>query len=61
MRLEDSEHPEDSSPHSECAIGVQQNQPALPEDLAQVVEAWGRLSEAVKAGILAMVRVSKEG
>ena len=31
----------------------------IPSDLAQVVEAWDRLPEAVKAGILAMVNVSK--
>ena len=36
-----------------------QIQPVLPEDLAQVVEAWDHLSPAVKAGIVAMVAASK--
>lgn len=31
----------------------------MPADLAQVVEAWNHLPEAVKAGILAMVAASK--
>lgn len=31
----------------------------MQEDLAQVVEAWGRLPEALKAGIVAMVKASK--
>jgi hypothetical protein len=30
-----------------------------PPDLAQVVEAWGRLPDAIRAGILAMVNASK--
>lgn len=29
-----------------------------PSDLAQVVAAWGRLPEPMKAGILAMVKAS---
>ena len=31
----------------------------MPEDLAQVVDAWDRLPPAVKAGIVAMVAASK--
>jgi hypothetical protein len=30
----------------------------LPPDLAAVIEAWDRLPEAIKAGILAMVRTA---
>ncbi len=30
----------------------------MPRDLAEVVTAWHHLPEAVKAGILAMVRAS---
>lgn len=49
------EHSDDSSPHPVCAICVQQNQPAMPEDLSRVVVAWDRLPAGVKADILAMV------
>jgi len=38
-----------------CLNQIRQNRP----DLASVVEAWDGLSEAVKAGILAMVEASK--
>lgn len=31
---------------------------SLPDDLARVVEAWPTLPDAVKAGVLAMVRAS---
>ena len=30
----------------------------MPPDLAEVIEHWDRLPEAVKAGILAMVKAS---
>jgi hypothetical protein len=30
-------------------------------DLAAVVDAWGRLPEAVRAGIVAMVRAATRG
>ena len=50
-----SEHPQDKSAQPKCATCVQQNWPTLPNDLAQVVEAWDRLPKEIKAGILAMV------
>ena len=31
---------------------------AVPSDLAEVVAAWGRLPDAIRAGVLAMVRAS---
>jgi len=40
-----------------CTQGVPES--SLPADLAQVVEAWGRLPEAVKADILAMVNAAR--
>jgi hypothetical protein len=33
----------------------------LPEDLCKVIDAWESLPEAVKAGIVAMVHVAKQG
>jgi len=33
----------------------------MPEDLQAVVEAWRGLPEAIKKGILAMVRTQTEG
>ncbi|MBV8313680.1 MAG: hypothetical protein JOZ53_01855 [Planctomycetaceae bacterium] len=30
----------------------------MPPDLAEVVEHWGQLPEAIRAGILVMVRAS---
>jgi len=33
--------------------------PGLPPDLRAVAEAWPRLPEAMKAGIVAMVKASK--
>ena len=33
--------------------------PSVPEDLREVVEAWARLPEALRAGILAIVKATK--
>jgi hypothetical protein len=33
----------------------------IDPDLAQIVESWPRLPEAIRAGILAMVRASQSG
>jgi hypothetical protein len=38
-----------------------QNTPEIPPDSAQVLAAWHRLPEAVRAGILAMVKASSGG
>ena len=35
------------------------NQPEIPAELAEVIDAWADLPEAVKAGILAMVKAAK--
>jgi hypothetical protein len=40
-------------PTDTCKIGV-----SLPPDLAAVVAAWPALSEALRAGIMAMVKAS---
>ena len=34
------------------------NQPTVPPDLVPVVEAWTKLPEAVRVGILAMVQAA---
>jgi len=47
------EHQHDISLHSKCALCVPH---PLPEALRVVVAAWERLPEAVKTGILAMVK-----
>jgi hypothetical protein len=39
---------------------VQQNSDAIPDDLVAVIEAWDRLSEAVRADILAMVETGRQ-
>ena len=44
--------------HQKCGLCVVQN--SLVEDLKMVVENWEKLSEEVKAGILATVRASKD-
>ena len=51
------EHEKYTSLHSECATCVQQN---LPDELREVIDAWGGLPEAVRVGIVAMVRASRE-
>jgi hypothetical protein len=43
---------------SGCAGKHQRESNAVPPDLAEVVAAWGRLPDAVRAGIAAMVRAS---
>jgi len=46
------------SAHLQRADEKPQDTPEMPPDLAQVVAAWAHLPEAVKAGILAIVRTS---
>jgi hypothetical protein len=53
-------HQKDTSIHSECATCVQRHRPTLPHDLTEVVDAWGNLPDAVKAGILAMVNATRQ-
>ena len=47
------EHPHDISLHQKCALCVPHS---LPDDLCMVVAAWESLPDAVKTGILAMVK-----
>jgi hypothetical protein len=54
-----SAHQKDTSTHSECATSVQRHEPHLPNDLTEVMDAWGNLPDAVKAGILAMVNATR--
>ena len=51
-----SEHQNNTSLHEKCVICVSD----IPDDLATVVAAWGRLPAAVKAGIVAMVTVARQ-
>ena len=46
--------------HPKGVPGVYQNGPPIPDDLAQVVDAWDNLPKPVKAGILAMVREARK-
>lgn len=48
-----AEHSSSTSAHPEHVPSM------YPPDLAQVVTAWGRLPDAVKAGILAMVAATQ--
>ena len=43
-----------------CATCVQGNRPGLPDDLIKVVDAWGSLTEPVRAGILAIVNAVRK-
>ena len=55
-----SAHGPDEAARGKRAISVQQNSaPALPADLAEVNAAWSALPDAVKAGIVAMVKASR--
>ncbi|HEX5102184.1 MAG TPA: hypothetical protein VFV87_00125 [Pirellulaceae bacterium] len=45
---------------AECGALGTQNAPLDP-DLAAVVDAWPKLPEAIKAGILAMVTAARRG
>jgi hypothetical protein len=50
-------HSEDTLGDSACCACVAQPEKLAP-DLKELVDAWPRLPEAVRAGILAMVRAS---
>jgi hypothetical protein len=49
-------HAPDTGEHPKCALCVPQLSPPLPDDLATVVQAWSRLPDTVKTGIVAMVK-----
>jgi len=46
---------EDTLAHAPCCTGVAQR---MPEDLGIVIEHWNKLPDAVRVGIVAMVRAS---
>ena len=52
------------SPNSACYSAQPPNQPQdtpeTPADLAEVMASWPHLPEAVKAGIVAMVKAAKD-
>jgi hypothetical protein len=50
----------DTSMHSKGVTCVQQHRPTFPGDLAEVVDGWEKLPDAVKAGILAMVNATRQ-
>jgi hypothetical protein len=52
-----SRHPSDAETRGACCAGVARAD--LPADLAQLVDAWPNLSEAVRAEILALVDAAK--
>ncbi len=52
-----SERRNDTSLHEKCVICVSD----LPDDIRQVIDAWDSLPEAVKAGVVAMVKAVRQG
>ena len=50
-------HEKDTSLHAECVTCVQQN---LSDDLREVIDTWEHIPDAVKVGILAMIRAAKQ-
>ena len=56
-----SEHPNDISLHEKCVTCVHQTEAVFPDDLREVIDAWGYLPDAIKTGIMAMVRASGQG
>ena len=50
----------DRSTHPKCVPSVHLDRPGMPGDLALVVEAWDGLPEAIRAGILAMVKAARK-
>lgn len=54
------EHPTDISLHEKCVTCVHQAEAIAPDDLGEVIAAWEHIPAAVKAGIVAMVRASRQ-
>ena len=53
-----AEHENNAILHAKCVTCVQQN---VPDDLREVVEVWAHLPEAIRTGIVAMVKAAQEG
>src|SRR5688500_1761234 len=51
-------HPNVISDAPPCCTGVAQNATAIPADLQLVIDRWSQLPEAVKTGIVAIVKGS---
>jgi hypothetical protein len=54
------EHPNDISLHEKCVTCVHQADAFTPDDLGEVIAAWEHIPAAVRAGIVAMVRASRQ-
>ncbi len=54
------EHGKNTSLHEKCATCVHQGETLFPNDLREVIEAWAYLPDAFKAGILAMVKTTRQ-
>jgi hypothetical protein len=53
-------NPADASGNADANAAPPTNPTTIDADLAAVVGAWGTLPDALRAGILAMVRAAKE-
>jgi hypothetical protein len=53
------QHSQHTTSHQKYAISMQQHGAAIPSDLKAVINAWADLPEAVKAGIMAMVKAAR--
>lgn len=54
------EHSKNTSLHEKCVTCVHQGETLYPDDLREVIEVWEHMPDAVKAGIIAMVRASRQ-
>ncbi len=55
------EHGKNTFLHQKCVTCVHQGETLFPDDLREVIDAWDHISDAVKTGIMAMVRASGQG
>ena len=53
------EHGKNTFLHPKCVTCVHQGETLLPDDLRELIDAWGHLPDAIKIGIMAMVRTSQ--
>jgi len=52
------EHPNYTSAHKKCVTCVHQDEITIPDDLQEIIDRWNYLPNAIKAGIMAMVRAT---